>query len=371
MEKGYLVLVICFCCLIPGSRSSGAGTTLTPIPIILDVDVDTSDTNALLYLLKNPLVSIKAITVCCGVTYIDAGVENVLKLLDYLDIENIPVAGGSPSPLVANHSFPTEWREASNNFYGVSLPTTPNQPSEKNASELIVTMLHEAETPMPILALGPLTNIAHAIQRDPTVTQKIARIDIMGGAVNVPGNIGNVYPPIPNYVAEWNFYIDPHAAEIVFSSIENIRLVPLDATNQVPITAGFKTKLEEQKQTKEAEIAYQLLVEGLFFWDELTAVAFTNSEVLILEMNHINIVIDQETHEGQTVKNASAPTNAAVAIGADPVAFEELFLSAINHETKTTTTTTTEQGTNYEGFIPLVMGLGVLFLNARKRSREG
>ena len=60
-------------------RVSQGENTSTPIPILLDVDVDTSDTNALLYLVNDPLVEIKAITVSCGVTYIDAGVENILR----------------------------------------------------------------------------------------------------------------------------------------------------------------------------------------------------------------------------------------------------------------------------------------------------
>ena len=280
--------------------------------------------------MNNPLVYIKAITVSCGVTYIDAGVENVLRLLDYLDIENIIVAGGSSVPLETNHSFPQGWRQASTSFYGVSLPATQLLPSTINASELIVNTINEADSPITIIALGPLTNIANALLIDPTIKQKIDRIDIMGGAVNVLGNIGKVYPQIPNYVAEWNLYVDPHAADIVFSSIENIRLVPLDATNEVPITSEFKSKLQE---TKEADIANQLLTEGLFFWDELTAVALTNPEVLSLEMFHIDIIVDQENHEGQTVRNDSAPVNAEVAIGADPIMFASLFLGAINHET--------------------------------------
>jgi pyrimidine-specific ribonucleoside hydrolase len=231
MRKTYLIIIIIYILLLYPSMStprvSQGENTSTPIPILLDVDVDTSDTNALLYLVNDPLIEIKAITVSCGVTYIDAGVENILRLLDYLELENIPVAGGSPTPLVTNHSFPVEWREASYNLYGVSLPPTTYQPANMNASELILATLNEADTPMNILALGPLTNIAHAIQKDPTITQKIARIDIMGGAVNVAGNIGNVYPTIPNCVAEWNFYIDPQAVEIVFSAIDDIRLVPL------------------------------------------------------------------------------------------------------------------------------------------------
>ena len=371
MKKRYLIVLICICSLNSISTTEGTKTTIEPTPIILDVDVDTSDTNALLYLVNEPLVSIKAITVSCGVSYIDEGVENVLKLLEYLDIENIPVAGGSSTPLVVNHSFPVEWREASKNFYGVSLPPTTYQPADMNASELILATLNEAETPMNILALGPLTNIAHAIQKDPTITQKIARIDIMGGAVNVAGNIGNVYPTIPNYVAEWNFYVDPQAVEIVFSAIDDIRLVPLDATNDVPVTAAFKTKLAQEKITKEANISYQLLNEWLYFWDELTAVAFTHPEVVAFEMNHIDIIVDQINQEGQTVKNTSAPANVEVAIGADKVVFEELFLKTINHEVETITiTTTTSEVARIHTTASIVVSM-IILVKLKEKEKKG
>jgi inosine-uridine nucleoside N-ribohydrolase len=372
MKRIIFMLIILECSLISLSISSRGDIQDVSIPIIVDVDVDTSDTNALLYLLNNPSVSIKAVTVSCGITYIDTGVDNVLKLLDYIEKDNLPVAGGSPTPLETNHTFPVNWREASINLFGVNLPPTEYQPSEKNASELLISTLTEATSPMIIIALGPLTNIAQALLDNPTIADKIERIDIMGGAVDVPGNIGNVYPQIPNYVAEWNFYIDPHAAAIVFSTIDNIRLIPLDATNDVPITAEFKAQLGT---TKEAEIAKQLLTEGLFFWDELTAVAFTNPEVVILEMAHLDIVLDLENHEGETITNTSAPFNVAFAREADPLKFEELFLTAINHEMETTTSPdtdssqTTTNGSTH-GYSPVWGFLLPLFLLYRNKEKK-
>jgi pyrimidine-specific ribonucleoside hydrolase len=372
MRKIVLLLFIIVYQFIIVSTPLVTDESLTPVPIIIDADIDTSDTNALLYLLNNPLVTVEAITVSCGVTYIDAGVENTLRLLDYLEVENdIPVAGGSLVPLVVNHAFPPEWRQGSNNFYGVSLPETQYQPADMNASELIMNVLNEADFPITIIALGPLTNIAKAILLDPNIVGKIDRIDIMGGAVNVPGNIGNVYPQIPNYVAEWNFYIDPHAAEIVFSTIENIRLVPLDATDQVPITSEFKSNLQKIKQTKEADIANQLLIEGLFFWDELTAVALTNPEVVTLEMIHIEVVIEQENHEGQTIRNITAPVIAEVAIGADSVAFEDEFLSIINDgvtEEITDSIQSTSTNLTYDIYFTLLIPLISLTLLKKRNS---
>ncbi len=368
MERFSLLLFVLATQIVITSTSSVTDSSLTPISLIIDADIDTSDTNAILYLLNNPLVSVKVITVSCGITYIDAGVDNTLRLLDHLEIENIPVAGGSPFPLEVNHTFPSEWRQGSTNFYGVSVTDTLYQPVDENASELIVNILNEADLPITIIALGPLTNIANALLLDPNIVEKIDRIDIMGGAVNVPGNIGNVYPQIPNYVAEWNFYIDPHAVDIVFSTIENIRLVPLDATDQLPITSEFKSKLLNIKQTKEADIANQLLIEGLFFWDELTAVALTNPEVVTLEMSHIDVVIDQTNHEGQTIDNITAPVNAEVAIGADSVAFEDIFLSCINNGVTEEKTSSASKSAISDFFLSMIITVP-FFILLRKRKK--
>ncbi|MHA2363801.1 MAG: nucleoside hydrolase, partial [Candidatus Hodarchaeales archaeon] len=246
--------------IISVSHVVGQTSTLQEeIPVIIDTDVAPDDIGAILYLLKHPRISVRAITVSCGITYIDAGVNNVLQLLDYLEIHNIPVAGGKTTPLNTNHAFPPLWREGSENFFGLNLPQTNLQPSVMNASELIVSIINTSIENTTIITLGPLTNIATAFQSDPTIKDKIELIDIMGGAIDVAGNVGFEYPEIPNFVAEWNMYIDPHAADIVFKSGVPIMLIPLDATNKVPVTEDFRTNLGNVMQTPEANIVHQLL----------------------------------------------------------------------------------------------------------------
>jgi inosine-uridine nucleoside N-ribohydrolase len=253
----------------------------------------------------------------------------VLRLLDFLGIKDIPVAGGSVLPLEVDHTFPDDWREGSRNFYGVNIPQTNLQPSSMNASELIISQLTNSIEPMSIITTGPLTNIARVLKAEPIIKDKIKDIHIMGGAVFVDGNVG-YESDIPNYEAEWNLYIDPEAANIVFSSGIALTLIPLDATNQVPQTIEFQLKLANIKQTSEAEVAYQLYIPGLFFWDQLTVVAFTNPEVISTENYHIDIVVDTKNQEGKTISVENESKNVEVAIDADARMFENLFLEVIN-----------------------------------------
>jgi inosine-uridine nucleoside N-ribohydrolase len=308
---------------------SGTTVSNSKNPVIVDIDADPSDLSALLYLLRHPTISVKAITISCGISYVDKGVINVLRLLDFLGVDNIPVAGGSDLPLEVNHTFPVDWRQGSINFYEVNIPQTNLQPSSMNASELIISQLTNSIDPMSIITTGPLTNIARVLKAEPMIKEKIKDIHIMGGAVFVDGNVGHE-SDIPNYEAEWNLYIDPEAANIVFSSGIALTLIPLDATNKVPQTVEFQSKLENIKQTPEAEITYQLYIPGLFFWDQLTIVAFTNPEVIITEKYHIDIVVNIKNQEGKTISIDSESKHVEVAIDADAKMFEFLFLEVIN-----------------------------------------
>lgn len=283
------------------------------IPVIIDSDGAPDDVYAILYLLKHPRISVRALTLSCGVSYVEEGAQNFVRLLSYLDYNDIPVAAGKETPLYVNHSFPTPWREGSNDFYGLNLPPTETQVSDLNASELIISLVKASTENITIVALGPLTNVALAIQSDPSISEKIELLDIMGGAINVPGNVG-YESDIQNYEAEWNFYVDPHAVDIVLRSDILILLVPLDATNQVPITEEFITKLGNEKRTPEAKIIHQYLNPVLWFWDILTAVALTDREIVTIQDYHLEVVIDEENHEGETISIEGESINAQVAI---------------------------------------------------------
>ncbi|MHA1978630.1 MAG: nucleoside hydrolase [Candidatus Hodarchaeales archaeon] len=341
--------------------------------VIIDSDGAPDDVYAILYLLKHPGITVQALTLSCGVSYVSEGANNFAQLMSFLGYDDIPVAAGKSTPLNVNHTFPTPWRDGSKNFYGLNLPSTEKQVSNLSASELIITLVNSSPEKITIIALGPLTNVALAIQSDPSIKDKIELVDIMGGAVNVPGNVG-YESEIPNYEAEWNFYIDPHAVDIVFRSELPILLVPLDATNLVPITEEFKEKLGQEKITTEADIIHQLLSPGLYFWDILAAVALTDRNIVTIQEYHLEVVIDEENHEGETIPIDGQAFNVQVATDANQTAFEMKFLEIINPITTTTefipstTTTTTVARSTYFGVEAILAVFSVLFIRRRRNS---
>ena len=117
-------------------------------------------------------------------------------------------------------------------------PTTMVDPLMAHLLGSLIERLKQQNRPVRILALGPLTNLAEALQRSPSVSHAIDEVVIMGGAIRVPGNLGDGgLFKTTNKTAEWNMFVDPLAALIVFRSGIRIRLIALDATNTVPIGA--------------------------------------------------------------------------------------------------------------------------------------
>jgi pyrimidine-specific ribonucleoside hydrolase len=360
MRYSFWIMITLVLILSTGNVSTSAGTLSSQdeIKVIVDMDAAPDDWQSILYLLKHPAVTVIGIGVSCGVSYVDTGVTNTLGIIEYLGIDDIPVAAGKDTPLVVDHAFPIPWREASHNFYGLDLPTTTLQPSSMNASDLIISLIESTEGNVTLIALGPLTNIAIALDTEPSIESKIDEILLMGGAINAPGNVG-LESEIPNYVAEWNIWVDPDAADIVFRSELRIRMVALDATNQVPQTQAFLDRLGAVMSTTEARLLYDMITVGLYFWDQLTVVALSNPEVITLEEHCIEIVVDLENHEGMTNSTDAGCANALVGVSADASLFEDLFIGYINDDLPTTSTPTgTTTATPLDPLLLIAAGSG-------------
>ncbi len=333
------------------------------IPVIIDSDGAPDDVYAIVYLLKHPDYEVLGLTLSCGVSFVQEGAENVVTMLAYLGYQDIPVAAGKETPMYVDNAFPTPWREGSYNFYGLELPDTDLTVSEMSASDLIISLVQESEQMVTLVALGPLTNVAIALETEPSIKENLEIINIMGGAIDTEGNVG-IESSIPNYEAEWNFYVDPHAVDIVLGSDIPILLVPLDATNKAPITEEFKTKLGNEMVTKEAEIVHQFLDTNLYFWDILTVVALSNPEVVTLEVFDLEVVIDQENHEGE-ILSVDSGYEVQAAIDVDKEAFETQFIAVIN---SVPSSDSSETGGNLIGFY--ILGIFMVALVAKYSSRK-
>ncbi|HEX7567723.1 MAG TPA: nucleoside hydrolase, partial [Anaerolineaceae bacterium] len=211
--------------------------------VIIDTDMARDDWMAILYLLNRPDVDVKAITVTgTGEAHCVPGVRNALRLVALAGYHPIPVACGREAPLQGNHVYPQAWRDLVDNLVGLTLPDGTNPDPGVDAVQLLTQIVQSSPEKVKILALGPLTNLAEAFQAAPGLVDNIGWIYIMGGAVHVPGNLRADVSG--NTTAEWNIYIDPRAANIVFDSGASVTLVGLDATNHVPLTMDFYRRLQ-------------------------------------------------------------------------------------------------------------------------------
>ena len=299
-----------------------ATAVLSAQPFIVDTDAGSDDVLAVALLLSHHL-PIDAITVVNGMAHVDAGARKMRQLVEIAGSGAIPVYEGRGSPLRGSNEFPADWRAASDDLlFGLPAPSRP--PETHAAADYLVRRLRiKQPRHARILALGPLTNIAEALQRDPSVARSIFEIVIMGGAIRVPGNA-------PRKSAEWNMYIDPLAAQIVFRSGVPIRLITLNATNEVPISAEFVHDFEGAALSPLGRVAAEVLKSdretieaGTFYaWDPLAAAALLDARIVRTVPMHIEIQDD-----GRTIASRGEP-NAKVAVGADAHAFRALFLQS-------------------------------------------
>ena len=302
-----------------------------PTPVVVDADMGGDDMMALLYLLGQSDVSVLAVTVTgTGLAHCPAGGANARAILDHVGAEEIPVACGAVEPLAGSNAFLDEWRDGAD-LLGAQLGLEVPGFEGSGAIDLLIDTVAGSSEPVRLLAIGPLTNVALAIDQDPEILENLAEIVIMGGAVDVSGSVD------PEYWAEWNFWADPVAANRVLRSGVPITLVPLDATNSVPASVFFHEALAAQKATASAELVdrffvvndFNLVGGAYFFWDPLAAVAMIDPGVATYETRHLKVVEEAGAELGAVVDSPDGP-EVRVALAADRQRFEEVFLTGLN-----------------------------------------
>jgi inosine-uridine nucleoside N-ribohydrolase len=321
--------------IVPGeARSLDPGAR----PFIIDTDMAPDDWMAILYLLQHPGVDVRAITVVgTGETHCAPGVQNARNLATLAGRPGIPVACGREMPLEGSHSFPAEWRVRADTMAGLALPTNSGSGEGETAIQLLTDTAQASPRTVTIVALGPLTNLAEALQADPSVAGRIARVYIMGGAFGTPGNVTPSDAGIDNEAAEWNIYVDPHAAELVIRSGVPLTFVPLDATNQAPITEAFYERLGNDRSAPPAEFVHRLLTIELdqiqagrwWFWDPLAAAIASDESLGVYVEQPVAVVEDEGPQSGETrVANDGHPVQVTTAV--DRARFEAVLLEILN-----------------------------------------
>jgi pyrimidine-specific ribonucleoside hydrolase len=309
-----------------------------PRPVVIDTDMGTDDMMGILYLLQRPEIAIKAITVTgAGLAHCEQGMRNALSLVELTGHSGIPVACGRESPLQGTQAFPAEWRADADNAGGVALPAPAGSPSAQTAPQILTSTIEGASQGVTLLALGPLTNVAEALQTQPKLANRLENIWIMGGAFLVPGNIRASGAPINNDAAEWNVFLDPFAAAQVLANARNIRFVPLDVTNLVPMTRDFFNRLADDRTTPAAAFVHDVLALQLasidsgryYFWDPLAAAALTDSQLITFQPKNVTVTQVDGVELGRTAI-ADPGTPVLVGTAVDGTRFQTVFLDGLN-----------------------------------------
>lgn len=204
--------------------------------IILDTDPGIDDAMAILLALAAPEIELAAVTVTGGNCALEDGVRNALNVLALGDAAHIPVAAGVALPLIRPPFTAPETHGDAGLGYAI-LPPSPAQVVAEHGVDVIIREIMAAPGEVTLVAIAPLTNVALAIRKEPRIVQAVREVIIMGGALQVSGNT--------TPLAEFNFYVDPHAAYIVLHSGMPITLMPWDITQKVLLTQEDVTRLRQ------------------------------------------------------------------------------------------------------------------------------
>ncbi len=193
--------------------------------VILDCDPGHDDTLAMLLAYANPETELVAVTTVAGNQTIEKVTENARRVMTVAGIRNVPLAAGADRPLVRELSH-GGYIHGETGLDGYDFPAPKVNLDKRHAVDLIIDLLHGKDK-ITLVPTAPLTNIALALRKDPSIMSNIEEIVLMGGAYTR----GNVAP-----MAEANIWIDAEAADIVFRSGVPITMVGLDLTHQAKAT---------------------------------------------------------------------------------------------------------------------------------------
>lgn len=302
-------------------------------PIILDVDTGVDDALAIAYAVHSPELSLIGVTTCFGNIPVADASRNSLAVLEVLGAD-VPVIQGAAETLVRGEkSRYSRHVHGENGIGNVELAQPIKILPEMHAVDYLIEQIYKRPHELTIVAVGPLTNIALAIQKDANIIPLIKEIIIMGGAVNVPGNV--------TPYGEANIVADPEAAAVVFSSGANVVLVGLDVTLQTLLP---RAKIKEWQQSNEQATAllgkmtdfyigaYEQLYPGIggcALHDPLAIGVAINSSFVTTERMDITVVTEGEK-TGQTIGVPSPSATVQVCVTVDHVAFVQHFLERIS-----------------------------------------
>ncbi|TDR33111.1 nucleoside hydrolase [Hydromonas duriensis] len=262
--------------------------------IIIDTDPGVDDALAIAFAVLHPNLELLGLTTVFGNVSVEQSTVNAGYLLDLLKAKHVPVAKGEGVPSVQKpHSFP-DFVHGKNGFGDIAVNYPADfKPVDMSAADFIIKTIHEHPNEVVLVPIGPLTNIALALQKDPTIAHKVKEVVIMGGAAHEKGNVS------PG--AEANIWNDPHAAQVVFEAPWKVVMVGLDVTwktimpdepmariaEKSPVVGGFLKEI-----CKFYANFYRTVggFDGFSLHDPATVMYVTNPELFETEQGQIEVV---------------------------------------------------------------------------------
>ncbi|RJP55518.1 MAG: nucleoside hydrolase [Anaerolineaceae bacterium] len=303
-----------------------------PKHILLDTDPGIDDSLAILLALASPEIILDGISAVHGNASTNQTTRNTLAILEMAKGSHVPVYKGCDLPLVKESLLSPETHGDTGLGYA-KLPGPQTQPRAGHGSDFLIESIMSQPGEVTLVAIGPLTNVALAIRKEPRIVKNVKEAFVMGGAIQHAGNT--------TALAEFNTFVDPHAAHIVFHSGMPITLTPLDVTYQCIFTVDDLNRLlkiaspitkfiaDSTRFYMEFHDEYQK-IDGCVINDPMTLALTFMPEIC----DYQNLAVDVDISTGVGLGNTFAdfynyekkPANMRVALGVRPRMFMELFL---------------------------------------------
>ncbi len=303
---------------------------------LIDTDTASDDAVALVMALTYPDVEVEAITVVSGNVNVDQAVQNALYTVELCG-KRVPVYRGAEKP-VRRPLVTAEYAHGEDGMGDIGLPLSGRTPAEGDGVTAIIETIHSFAGDITLVTLGPLTNIALALQQDPSIAGEVKECVVMGGTGQ---GRGNVTP-----VAEYNIWVDPEAAGIVFESALPVKMVGWDASlahavfnaQEMEELRSVGTPLAEfcvdiQKVLNRFSVK-EMSMDGFDLPDPLAMAVALDPEVAT-ETRFLHVAIEKESElcRGQTVVDHLGVTrqepNVAVVLKASRERFLRILYSAV------------------------------------------
>jgi inosine-uridine nucleoside N-ribohydrolase len=270
--------------------------------VIIDTDPGVDDALALLLAMRSPELKIEAITAVAGNVPLELTLPNALRMVEIAGRTDIPVAAGARTPLV-RRLVTAAYAHGENGLGGAVFPEPKIKPVHQPAAEFIRQIVHKYPGEVTLITVGPLTNVATALNSDAELAGMVRGVVMMGGSLSG----GNITP-----AAEFNVYVDPEAARIVFQSGIPITMVGLDVTRKTSLTEEHVRVLEGSQNSVSqaaAKIARNAInhnreqgfLVGPNMHDSLAVAAFLDPSLVKFKEYYVDVETTGELTAGETL----------------------------------------------------------------------